>query len=85
MIDVRSNWTASLRFMEDTKQLLSKEIDWGFTDQDLLVLCCLHEANKYRSTIEDLLTDCNFHTECSLLEDRKYDECRKRIIDFWRE
>ena len=78
--EVRMNWERALTKWEDEDCFpLSQIIEWGFTAQDLFVLCCLHEAGLHRQSIIDLLEDCNFHTECGLLDDRKYDECRELI------
>ena len=63
--------------MEDS---ISPKIKWGFTMQDLLILCDLHEAGYFRDKIVDLLEDCNFHIECGLIDDGKYAECRKMIL-----
>lgn len=79
--DIRLNWDEALEYCEKENTLISSKIGWGFYQQDLLVLCCLHEAGRHRQVIEDLLEDCNFHTECGLLADGEYDECRKVIID----
>ena len=78
--EVRLNWDAALTKWENEDFSLSYTIGWGFSPQDLLVLCCLHEAGKHQDSIVDLLEDCNFHTECGLLYEGKYDECRKLIM-----
>ena len=46
-----------------------------------MVLYCLHQWNLFREKIEDLLEDCNFHTECGLLNEGKYDECLLTIMN----
>lgn len=79
--EIRLDWDAALGYCERENTLISGKIGWGFYPQDLLVLCCLHEAGKHRRVIEDLLEDCNFHTECGLLADGKYDECKKVILE----
>ena len=80
--EIRLNWNWALEYTGiDNFNDISQAIEWGFTLQDLFVLCCLHEAGKHREKIEELLTDCNFHTECGLLHDGKYDECRKVISE----
>lgn len=78
--EVRLNWDEALTRWENGEFALSGIIGWGFFPQDLMVLCCLHEAGKHQDSIVDLLEDCNFHTECGLLDDGKYDECRKVIF-----
>ena len=79
--EVRANWEEALIKWENGEIELSSIIGWGFYPQDLMVLCCLHECGKHQDSIIDLLEDCNFHTECGLLEDGRYDECRKVIYD----
>ena len=74
--EIRSNWDRALEKVENGSDL-SSYIEWGFSGQDLLVLCFLHHIGKHRMKIEDLLEDCNFHTECSLLRKRDY----KKYLD----
>lgn len=81
-IEIRLDWDKALANVEYGTEL-SLPIDYGFTDQDLFVLCCLHEAGMHREKIVDLLEDCNFHTECGLIYEGKYDECRKVIKEGW--
>lgn len=76
---IRKDWYTALQNVKYGAELSSK-IDFGFTDQDLMVLLCLHKGNLFRQKIEDLLEDCNFHTECGLLSDGEYDECLEVII-----
>lgn len=78
--EVRMNWDEALTRWELGEFALSEIIDWGFYPQDLLVLCCLHEAGRHQDAIIDLLEDCNFHTECGLIYDGKYDECKRLIF-----
>lgn len=79
-MEIRFNWTKALKECEGHGTRLSSAIEWGFYPQDLLVLCCLHEAGMFREEIEDLLEDCNFHTECEALNEGKYERCRQLII-----
>lgn len=53
---------------------LSAKVDWGFSSDELLNLMKLHKQNKFRKKIENLLTDCNFHTASGLLKEKKYKE-----------
>ena len=53
---------------------LSFTLRWSFTDDDLTNLARLHKSRKYRKKIEDLLTDCNFHSECSAMANGDYSE-----------
>ncbi len=58
---------------------LSSALGYGFSPDDLLALLKLHKKNTCRKKIEDLLEDCNFHTECGLLYEKRYDECEALI------
>ena len=81
--EISLDWDKALSAVEDKRDEWNKicyAICCGFTDQDLLVLTCLHEAGLHREMIEYLLEDCNFHHENSLLQEGKYDECRAEII-----
>lgn len=77
-IEVRADWYEALNKVKKGTEL-SSIIEWSFTAQDLFVLCCLHENFDHRQKIEDLLEDCNFHTECALLVEGQYDKLRKMI------
>lgn len=77
--EIRNDWYAALNSVKNGTEL-SSIIHWGFFNQDLMILYFLHQANCFREKIEDLLEDCNFHTECELLAEGKYDECRNTIV-----
>ena len=79
--EIRMNWDEALSKWEKCEIEISSTIGWGFYPQDLMVLCCLHEAGRHQQSIVDLLEDCNFHTECGLIDEGKYDECRKVIFE----
>lgn len=68
--EIRADWEKALSVM--TYGDIAEEIGWGFTDEDLQELMRLHKAGIARQQIEDLLTDCNFHTECDAWHDGKY-------------
>ena len=54
--------------------------DLNLFDGVIVVANAVHmEANKKK--IEDLLEDCNFHSECGLLCERKYDEFEKHVME----
>lgn len=61
---IRQNWEKMLESPVGY-EYIARKIGWGFTYEDLRELMELHNAGKYREKIEDLLTDCNFHTECA--------------------
>ena len=53
---------------------LSKSIGYSFFDSDIVELAKLHKANKYRKKIEELLEDCNFHSECGRMAANDYSD-----------
>lgn len=75
--EIRMNWKLALK----SQDFISSIIGWGFYLQDLIVLGALHKHGDFREKIEDLLEDCNFHRECSLLSDGKYDEYADYIFE----
>ena len=77
---IRKDWNTALESVNDGCSL-SAIIRWGFTQQDLIVLCALHKAGKHQQKIVDLLEDCNFHHECTLLHLGRYDQCMEVILN----
>lgn len=67
---IRDNWFSAL----EKEEYISGTIGWAFHMQDLIILGTIHKKGYFREKIEDLLEDCNFHQECGLLADGKYDE-----------
>ncbi len=57
-------------------RLVSDLVDFGFSDDDLKELALMHrDGDKdLKSYIEDLLTDCNFHTESGAFKAGMYDD-----------
>lgn len=57
-------------------RLISDLVDFGFSDDDLKELALMHrDGDKdLKSYIEDLLTDCNFHTESGAFKAGMYDD-----------
>lgn len=76
-VSIRLDWDYALGHIMD----IGSKIGWGFTTQDLLVLGALHEMGLHREEIIYLLEDCNFHSECSLLDAGEYSEYRKLIFE----
>ena len=74
--EIREDWKSALEQVEDGTDL-SSIIGWAFSDKDITELAKLHKDNICRDKIEDLLTDCNFHSECSKFVDGEYDEFLK--------
>lgn len=60
---------------------LSAKINYGFSNNDLVILLTMHEAGNFRKKIEDLLTDCNFHTESKLLRKGDYNSMLEQLIE----
>lgn len=71
--EIRKDWNKAFESVKEGKQL-SALIGFGFSDSDIRELARLHKANKYRNKIEDLLEDCNFHTECSDFSSKNYEK-----------
>ena len=69
--EIRKDFAIALRNVKNGSAL-SGTLRWSFTDEDLTNLAKLHKSNKFRKKIEDLLTDCNFHSECSLMSSKDY-------------
>ena len=76
---IRRDLAAALRSVRKGTAL-SYRLGFGFSNDDLRNLMKLHKANKFRRKIEDLLEDCNFHTECGLLASREY-EALEKLLD----
>lgn len=79
--EIRQDWNLALVRAEEKDMPIANKIGWGFSYQDLLVLGCLHEAGRHCGKIEDLLEDCNFHKECSLLHKRHYDIYKAYVFE----
>jgi hypothetical protein len=78
--EIRSNWKEALESVENGWDL-SKAIGWGFNQQDLLILGTLHSCGIEKEKINDLLEDCNFHTDNDLLYRGDYAVYFKRVMD----
>ena len=74
---IRNDFKTALEEVEEGTEL-SGILGYGFSDEDIQNLAIVHRDNEeLREKIEDLLTDCNFHSECGLLSEGKYDELIK--------
>lgn len=76
--EIRLDFASALRSVKRGTEL-SYPLGWGFDRDDLMALMVLHKSNKFRRKIEDLLEDCNFHTECGLLSEKQYEEFERFI------
>ena len=74
--DRLSRWDEALTRVRYGSELTS-ELGYGLSEQDLSDLAKLYMRGWHRTTIEELLTDCNFHTECS---DFCKGDCEKYIV-----
>ena len=79
-VEIRSDFASALRKVRDGA-ILAGKLGWAFSDQDLRQLVELHRKNRFRKKIEDMLTDANFHTEATLLFERKYNELLEGLED----
>ena len=75
--EIREDWEEALNTMDYSD--ISGAVQYGFSPDDLRKLMQLHKADKHREKIEDLLTDCNFHTECAALCEEDYAEAERLI------
>lgn len=71
--EVVSDFPAALKRVRYGSEL-SRELGYEFSKEALVELGELHKAGRFRKKIEELLTDCNFHSECDLLIGKKYSE-----------
>lgn len=67
---IRSHWLEALDAWSYSE--ISDAISYGFSDKDLDELFRLHQEGYFRTKIEDLLEDCNFHPECAMLRAHLY-------------
>lgn len=83
---IKKNWKDALSIVENGREL-SGYIDYGLTSRDLAILAKLHrdEDNGLKEKIENLLGDCNFHSENSDLSEGKYDKYLKYLPDSYEE
>ena len=79
-VEIRSDFASALRKVKDGA-ILAGKLGWAFSDKDLRQLVELHRKNRFRKKIEDMLTDANFHTEATLLFERKYNELLEGLED----
>ena len=63
---IRRDFDAALAAVDKGREL-SSPLNYGFFPSDITALAKLQKAGKHRQKIENLLEDCNFHTEVSYL------------------
>lgn len=69
--EIRKDFATALRNVKNGSAL-SGVLGYSFSNEDIVNLAKLHKANKFRKKIENLLEDCNFHYECSLMISKDY-------------
>ncbi len=71
---IRSDFKKALCEVEHGYDL-SNALGYGFSDRDITELAKLHKDNPdLREKIEELLEDCNFHTECGDFSEGEYEK-----------
>lgn len=61
---------------------------WAIGFNDMMAFIKTHHDAKQNGDadkaeyIEDILEDCNFHTECSLIHDGKYGAALQNFLDY---
>lgn len=76
--EIRLDLASALRSVKYGTDL-SYPLGYCFYKDDLLNMMALHKSNKFRRKIEDLLEDCNFHTERGLLSEKQYKEFERFV------
>lgn len=74
-LEISDNWEKSLRTYSTSD--LSHKLKYGFTKEEIKELATLHkETTKkiVKKRIEDLLTNCNFHSESGILANGNYNQ-----------
>lgn len=69
---IRKDFHSALKSVKQGSELASK-LSYSFSGNELMELAKLHKGNKCRKKIEQLLTDCNFHSEVGRLVRKEYD------------
>lgn len=72
-IAVRNDFKAAFKSVKHGWEL-SSDLDYSMSKKDLSNLAKLHKAGKCRRKIEELLTDCNFHSAYGAFCKQDYDE-----------
>lgn len=71
--NIRRDFYSALKKVKHGRELSGK-LGYGFSKRDLEELAKLYKSNKCRRKIEELLTDCNFHSEVGLLSNGNYED-----------
>ena len=72
-VTIRRDYATAFRRVRKGREL-SHVLRYSFGDNDLKKLAILHKARKFRKKIEELLEDCNFHTESADFSEGQYDK-----------
>ncbi len=69
---IRRDWETALR--NHSYDELSSMVSYRFGSDDIKELAVLHKKRRLRRKIEDLLENCNFHSECGDFANGRYDK-----------
>lgn len=72
-VKIKRDFLTALKNVKEGSDL-AHEVGYCLSNQDLKKLASLHKANKCRKKIEDLLTACNYHGECSKFTQKEYED-----------
>ena len=72
-VNIKTDFCTALREEKDVTEIAHK-LGYGLSSSDLRSLAALHKENKCRKKIEELLTSCNFHYECSKFANKEYND-----------
>lgn len=75
-VKIRRDWSNALQKVKSGDKL-SRNIGYSLSSVDLKKLALLHQSNRYRKKIEELLTNCNFHHEAGKFANQQYEEFLK--------
>ena len=75
-VKIRRDWPNALQKVKSGGQL-SRNIGYRLSSVDLKKLALLHQSNRGRKKIEELLTNCNFHHEAGKFAIQQYEEFLK--------
>ena len=69
---IRRDWETALR--NHSYDELDSMVSYRFGSDDIKELATLHKKRRFRKKIEDLLENCNFHSECCDFANGRYDK-----------
>ena len=72
-VKIKRDFLTALKEVKQGSDLCHK-LGYCLSGQDLKKLAVLHQSNKCRKKIEDLLTGCNYHGDCAKFARKEYDD-----------